>query len=144
MTDPVANMSSLPAELASLISSSIKHDPIYLLTYATISSVYDYDDEELHTNTSEHSKLVVFEGTRNEARQHSPLNAVASFDGEKYGPLHNIWSKYSLPAYLGVLSSSRMTVVSTVDYFCPGRTIQACTGGSDHDTYVIISLKRFA
>ena len=143
---PVANMSSLPAELASLISSSIKHDPIYLLTYVTIGSQYDDNDEELVTTTREYSKLVVLQGTRNEARKHAPHNAEASFDGGNYGPLHNIWSKYSLPAYLKVPERLRREwhIVSTVDYFNPGRTIQARTGGYDHDTYVILSLKRFA
>jgi hypothetical protein len=143
MTDPVANMSSLPAELASLISSSIKHDPIYLLTYVTIGSVYDDDDEDLKTSTSECSKLVVLEGTRNEARKHVSHSAETSLDGGKYGPLHNIWSKYSLPAYLKVRDTD-WNIVSTVDYFNPGRTIRACTGGLDHTTYVILSLKRFA
>ena len=153
---PVANMSSLPAELASLISSSIKHDPIYLLTYVTIGSVISDEDGDpkLETSTSECSKLVVLEGTRNEARKHVSHSAETSLDGGKYGPLHNIWSKYSLPAYLkahrylttsaGNTPPPPWNIVSTVDYFNPGRTIRACTGGLDHTTYVIVSLKRFA
>ena len=133
------NMSSLPTEIASLISSSIKHDPIYLLTYVTIDSQYDGDDEELMTGTSELSKLVVLEGTRNEARKHSEI----SYGEGDSGPLHNIYSKYILPAYLNVSEGREWHIVSTVDYFKPGRTIQARYRDAHH-TRVIVSLKRFA
>ena len=132
-------MSSLPSELAAVITNSIKHDPIYELRFIHVHTHLD-DDEDLDTTTVDRTKLVVLREVHGEAPMHFPYAASGPDSNRAFS---KILCSHELPAQIqvGPVSHSSTTFL-TETYLKPGRTF--LMNPVEADTVIIISFKRFA
>ena len=60
------NMTDLPADIASMITNNLVHDPVYLIKYKKIETTVIYDDEgeqqEVVIDHRDYVKLLTFKG----------------------------------------------------------------------------------
>ena len=132
-------MTDLPADIASMITNNLKHDPVYLIKYKKVLSSIDEDnDDAIEIYQRNFVKLVTFVG--------GPDDCENIFNGEEdIYDREGIFSKMDtcpyLPAYVNVSSSMANTTKKLADLLKPWTVIKLQNGA---DMIIIKEFTRYA
>ena len=110
------NMTDLPADIASMITNNLVHDPVYLIKYKKIETTVIYDDEgeqeKVVIDHRDYVKLLTFKGGPDDCgkiacSQDAYTNNILSGAYDKDNIFSYINTSPFLPAYVMVYGSDK-------------------------------------
>jgi hypothetical protein len=151
-------MKDLPQELTSQIVNSIKHDPVYKITYKRFKNYLERDDDGEYTVEPTYrinTKYISLSGKKDDAVDLYPhlwFCKQEQYNGmgcrNAFGDIH---FDYSFPAWLKVHKNGDYSIMKTEDYLKELPHFEGHYGGGKIDTpgektliTQIISIERFA